>query len=135
MRRSLRVNIIRCLSAASVGAVVTWWYINSHWSSDLALVDEYRVLCDGFSIPGIMMVLFGMLFSLNNLGALDTIAYLMSFLPRMIAPGAFGEPEEFYDYVESRRAKRTKGYGFLYIVGFIFLAIALVFMYLFYSVF
>jgi hypothetical protein len=115
--------------------MVTWWYISSRWSPDLALVDQYRVLCDGFSIPGILMVLFALLFTLNNLGALDTIAYLMSFLPRMIAPGAFGEPEQLVDYVESRRAKRTKGYGFLYIVGFIFLGIAIVFLYLFYTVF
>lgn len=135
MRRSLRTNLIRCLSAASVGSMVTWFYINSRWTEELAQVDQYRVLCDAFSIPGILMVLFGMLFSLNNLGALDTIAYLMSFLPRMIAPGAFGEPEKFYDYVEGRRTKRTKGYGFLYIVGFSFLAVAMVFMYLFYSVF
>ena len=135
MRRSLRVMILRCLSAASVGAVVTWWYINSRWSVDLPLVEQYRVLCDGFTIPGILMVLFALLFSLNNVGALDTIAYLMSFLPRMIAPGAFGEPQKLIDYVEERRGKRTKGYGFLYIVGFIFLGIAIAFLFLFYSVF
>ena len=135
MRRSLRVNIIRCLSAASVGGAVSWWYINSRWSADLPLVEQYRVLCDGFTIPGIMMVLFALLFTLNNAGALDTIAYLMSYLPRMIAPGAFGEPELLIDYVEARRAKRTKGYGFLYIVGFLFLGIAIVFLFLFYSVF
>ncbi len=126
--------ILRCLSAASVGAMVTWWYINSRWSAELPLVEQYRVLCDGFTIPGIMMVLFAMLFSLNNVGALDTIAYLMSFLPRMIAPGAFGEPQKLIDYVEERRGKRTKGYGFLYIVGFIFLGIAIAFLFLFYSV-
>ena len=115
--------------------MITWWYISSRWSADLALVDQYRVICDGFSIPGIMMVLFALLFSLNNLGALDTIAYLMSFLPRMIAPGAFGEPEKLIDYVEARRQKRAKGYGFLYIIGFAFLAVAIVYLILFYSVF
>lgn len=96
---------------------------------------QYRVLCDAFTIPGAMMVLFGMLMSLNNLGALDTIAYLMSFLPRIIAPGAFGEPEKLIDYVERRREKRTKGYGFLYIVGFLYLGIAIIFLVLFYRVF
>ena len=135
MRRSHKTTLIRCLSAASVGGMITWWYISSRWSADLALVDQYRVICDGFSIPGIMMVLFALLFSLNNLGALDTIAYLMSFLPRMIAPGAFGEPEKLIDYVEARRQKRAKGYGFLYIIGFAFLAVAIVYLILFYSVF
>ena len=135
MRKSIKVKILRCLSAAAVGGAVTWWYGTSRWMEDMALVEQYRVLCDAFSIPGIMMILFAMLFSLNNMGALDTIAYLMSFLPRMIAPGAFGEPEKFYDYVERRREKRTKGYGFLYIVGSVFLGIAIFYLVKFYSVF
>ena len=135
MRKSIKVRILRCLSAAAVGGAVAWLYGTSRWGEDMALVEQYRVLCDAFSIPGIMMVLFAMLFSLNNLGALDTIAYLMSFLPRMIAPGAFGEPEKLIDFVENRRLKRTKGYGFLYIVGFIFLGIAVFYLVKFYSVF
>jgi hypothetical protein len=127
--------ILRCLSAAAVGGAVAWFYGTSRWQEEMELVEQYRVLCDAFSIPGILMVLFAMLFSLNNLGALDTIAYLMSFLPRMIAPGAFGEPEKLIDFVENRRQKRSKGYGFLYIVGFIFLGIAIVYLVLFYKVF
>ena len=135
MRKSLKVKILRCLSAAAVAGVVAWWYATSRWEEEMALVAQYRVLCDAFSIPGIMMVLFALLFTLNNAGALDTIAYLMSFLPRMIAPGAFGEPEKLIDYVERRREKRSKGYGFLYIVGFLYLGIAVYFLIKFYQVF
>ena len=135
MRKSRKVMLLRCLSAAAVGGAVAWWYGTSRWEEEMALVLQYRVLCDAFSIPGIMMVLFAMLFSLNNLGALDTIAYLMSYLPRMIAPAAFGEPEKLIDFVEKRRTKRSKGYGFLYIVGFIFLGIAIYYLVKFYSVF
>ena len=135
MRKSRKVMILRCLSAAAVGGAVAWFYGSSRWQEEMELVDQYRVLCDAFSIPGIMMVLFAMLFSLNNVGALDTIAYLMSFLPRIIAPGAFGEPEKLIDFVENRRQKRSKGYGFLYIVGFIFLGIAIFYLVLFYRVF
>ena len=135
MIKSRKVMLLRCLSTAAVGVAVAWWYATSRWEEEMELVLQYRVLCDAFSIPGIMMVLFAMLFSLNNLGALDTIAYLMSFLPRIIAPGAFGEPEKLIDFVENRRMKRTKGYGFLYIVGFIFLGIAIYYLVKFYSVF
>ena len=135
MRKSRKVMILRCLSAAAVGGAVAWFYGTSRWQEEMELVEQYRVLCDAFSIPGILMVLFALLFSLNNLGALDTIAYLMSFLPRIIAPGAFGEPEKLIDFVENRRQKRTKGYGFLYIVGFIFLGIAIFYLVLFYKVF
>ena len=127
--------ILRCLSALAVGGAVAWLYATSRWEEEMELVQQYRVLCDAFSIPGMMMVLFAMLFTLNNLGALDTIAYLMSYLPRAIAPAAFGEPEKLLDFVERRRGKRTKGYGFLYIVGFFFLAFAIYYLVMFYSVF
>ncbi len=135
MSKSLKVKILRCLSAAAVAAAVAWWYANSRWEEGMDLVLQYRVLCDAFTIPGAMMVLVALLLSLNNLGALDTIAYLLSFLPRMIAPGAFGEPEKLYDFVEHRKEKRGKGFGFLYIVGFIFLGIAVYYLVKFYSVF
>lgn len=135
MRKSSKVMIRRYLSTLAVSSVVTWWYISARWSEDLPLVEQYRVLCDGFSIPGIMMVMFALLFTLNNLGALDTIAYLMSYLPRMIAPAAFGDPEMLIEFVEKRREKRSKGYGFLYVEGFIFLGIAIFYLVKFYSVF
>ena len=135
MRKSLKVRILRFLSAVSVAALVTWAYANSRWEADMAEVLRYRVLCDAFTIPGILMVMIALLFTMNNIGALDTIAYLMSFLPRMIAPGVFGEPQMLIDYVQQRRERRSKGYGFLYIVGFIFLGIAIFYLIKFYSVF
>lgn len=135
MRKSLKVNILRCLSAAAVGGAVAYWYATSRWEADMPLVLQYRVLCDAFTIPGAMMVLFALLFSLNYLGALDTLAYLMSYLPRVLAPGAFGEPEKLLDFVENRRDRRKKGYGFLYIVGYGYLAIAIYYLVRFYSIY
>jgi hypothetical protein len=118
-----------------MGGAVAWWYANSRWVSDMPPVLQYRVLCDAFFIPGAMMLLFALLFSLNYAGALDTLAYLLSYLPRALAPAAFGEPEKLLDFVENRRDRRKKGYGFLYIVGFIYLAIAIYYLVKFYSVF
>lgn len=135
MNRSRKVNILRCLSAAALGGAVAWWYINSRWSDDLSQLEQYRVLCDAFTIPGAMMVLFAMLLSLNYLGALDTLAYLLSYIPRIFAPGAFGDPENLVDFVENRREKRKKGYGFLYVVGFIYLGIAIFYLVRFYSLY
>lgn len=135
MIKSRKAKILRYLSAAAMAAAVAWWYADSRWEEGMDLVLQYRVLCDAFTIPGAMMVLVALLLSLNNLGALDTIAYLMSYLPRMIAPGAFGEPEQLLDFVEKRREKRSKGFGFLYVVGFIFLGIAVYYLFMFYSVF
>ena len=135
MSKSAKTNLLKYLITTAIGLFMTWLYISSRWMEGLSLSEKYCILCDGFSIPGMLLVLSGVLMWVDAAGGMDTIAYLMSFLPRMIAPGAFGEPEQLLDYVEARRAKRTKGYGFLYIVGFIFLGIAIVFLVLFYSVF
>ena len=55
MRKSLKVNILRCLSAAAVGGAVAWMYGTSRWEADMSQLQQYRVLCDAFTIPGAMM--------------------------------------------------------------------------------
>ena len=132
MRKSTKANIYKCMIAASSGLLLAWFYTNSRWSDELTTAEQLCILCDAFSLPGIFMTLAAMLCSINYSGGLDTIAYLMSWIPRSFAPGLFGEPMHLVDYVEDRRSKRKKGYGFLYIVGLIFLAVALVFLVLFY---
>lgn len=133
MSKSLKANILKYSSAFATGILIVWFYISSRWSGDLTLSEKYCILCDAFTLPGAFMCLFALLITMNNLGALDSLAYLMSFIPRIFAPGVFGEQEKYLDFVEARREKRMKGYGFLYIVGGIFLGIAIVFLVLFSS--
>lgn len=132
MKKSTKANIYKCMIALALGGLVAWYYITSRWSDALTQAEQMCILCDAFSLPGTFMFLSGVLCSVNYSGGLDTIAYLMSWLPRVIAPGAFGEPKHLLDFVEERRAKRKKGYGFLYLVGLFFLVIAIVFLVLFY---
>ena len=133
MIKSTKVTIYKLISGFAVGGLMAWMIISSAWSPGLSDVEKYRVLCDGFSLPGLFLLSGAVLMSINNAGGLDTLAYLMSFLPRIIAPAAFGEPEKILDFVEKRREKRRKGYGFLYVVGLVYLGISMVFLYLFYK--
>ncbi len=133
MKQSTKVQLILCLVAAVVGALFVWLHASSYWSEDMTNVEIYHVLCDSFTIPGLMMILMGMLMSLSYVGALDTLAYLLSYIPKMLVPGAFGEVGSLLEFVEERREKRKKGYGFLYIVGFIYFGIALIFLALYYN--
>ena len=132
MKKSTQVNIYKIASALSLGGLAALYYIYSRWNDALTQAEAMCILCDAFSLPGMFMTLIAMLCSINYSGGLDTVAYLLSWLPRMIAPGVMGEPKHLIDFVEERRAKRKKGYGFLYVVGFIFLGISLVFLVLFY---
>ena len=131
MSRSLKENLSKYLTTFAVAAVMTVTYISSRWSEALSLSDKYCILCDGFSVPGILIVSIAILISMNNLGAMDGIAYVLGFIPRMLFPAAFGQPERYLDYVEARREKRVKGYSFLYVIGSVFLGIGVVFLVLF----
>lgn len=135
MSKSLRTKIVKYAIASIACLLVAYGYAASRNFSEQILVEQYRILCDAFTIPGAMMVLLGMLIGLGNLGALDSVAYLLSYLVRIFAPAAFDPVDSYLDFVESRREKRVKGYGFLYVVGGISLAIAIVFLILFYSLY
>ena len=133
MSKSIKANIYKFLTATGICGLMTWLYITSKWSEQLSQSEKYCILVDGFSLPGLLLLCVAILMSIDNAGGLDTIAYLMSYIPKMIMPGLLGEPDKLLDFVEKRREKRKKGFGFLYIVGILFLAISMVFLYLFYQ--
>lgn len=103
--------------------------------SNIAAVDLYLALCDGFSVPGMLMILFACMLSISGTGALDGVSYVCSYAFKMLVPGQKKMPERYYEYVERKRGKRPKGFGFLYVVGAAFMAVSFVFMALFYSLY
>lgn len=97
------------------------------------LAQKYRILCDAFTVPGLLALLVGGLLAVVNEGALDGIGYACGTAFKALLPGGRLRTEKYYDYVQRKRAKRIKGYGFLFVVGGIWMAVALVFMVLFYA--
>lgn len=98
----------------------------------LERLDLYRVLSDAFAIPGLLMIFSGCFVALSNEGALDGVAFVLSYAFNALIPGRQNKTRKYSDYVEERRGKKVKGYGFLFIVGGICMAVALVFLILFY---
>ena len=99
------------------------------------LVDWYLILCDAFTVPGLLFTMFGCFVSLSNQGAMDGLGYVAANAIKMLIPGGALETERYKEYLERRRANRLRGYGFLYVVGLGCLAISGVFMVLFYSLY
>lgn len=135
MSKQLKTNLIKYGIATGIGLALVAWYVIPRIAPDLEPVAVYRILCDGFFLPGIFMVFIGLMFVMNNLGALDTISFAFHYLAHTFLPVAFGEGQSYLEYVESRREKRVKGFGCLFVVGLGFVAVAAVFLILFYSVF
>ena len=103
--------------------------------SATALIDWYRILCDAFTVPGLLFLMCGCFMSLSNQGAMDGLGYVTVNAFKMLIPGAATKMERYKEYLERRRANRIKGYGFLYVVGAVCMAVSLIFMALFYSLY
>ena len=134
MTKALKTKIMCYVTSIVINAWLVLSYVRSHDVGTLPLVDQYHVWCDAFFLPGVIMIFLGLLMVLNNLGALDTMAYGFSYVLHMLAPGAFDKMDSYLDYIEKRRANRGSGFGFLLVVGSVMIAISVVFLVLFYSV-
>lgn len=136
MKQRLVVNLIKYGCCAAFDALLVWGFIALRDFQSLALVDQYRMLCDAFTIPGLLLIMFGAMVWVSNMGALDGIAYCLRFMVFSLIPGKRLERDEKYgEYVERRSQNRVKGYGFLFWSGLVTMAIAMVFYALFYSLY
>ena len=78
------------------------------------------------------MMLIGLMLLMGNLGALDAISFAFHYLFHTFLPFT-GESMTYLEFVEDRREHRIHGYGFLFVVGAVFTAIAVVFLMLYMS--
>lgn len=137
MKDRWKGRIVKYCFAILFCVLLIWLYLSNSDFASLSRLERYRVLCDAFTFPGLLLIMIGLLVWVSNQGALDGISYAMRGLYRAFIPGA-GLRQNFvnyYDYVKNKREKRVKGYGFLFSVGGVCLAIALVFLGLFYSLY
>ena len=139
MSSSLKKNLLKYGISVGIGLILAFIYISARVDiGNLAAVEKvdlYLVFCDGFFVPGILMLMSGFLMSVSNQGAMDGVAYVLVNAARMLIPGGGLKTERYKEYVERKRENRIKGYGFLYVVAFVFLAVSGTFMALFYTVY
>ena len=87
---------------------------------------------DAFTVTGALMILVALLLWVTNHGAFHGIGYSLSMAGKSLIPGGrLGEMETYADYIERKKKKNVKGYGFLYILGAVFLAVGMVFLLIF----
>ena len=133
MSKEAKVRLTKYVSAFAFVAVMAYIYIGARDFAGASLVVKYWILCDALTIPGILLIMAGALVWVSNMGALDGISYALTHTLRSLIPGMRARSDEKYaDYVERRREKPIRGYGFLVIAGCITMAAALVFMALFF---
>lgn len=127
MSNKVKSNLLKYGITGTACAGVAAYHVFSQNIGVLPLMEVYRVLCDAFFLPGILLVFSGLLIWLSNQGAMDALGYMLKSVVRFLIPGPGPKHEKYGDYVQRRREKNVTGYGFVLIVGLISLAIAIVF--------
>lgn len=88
-------------------------------------VDRLRIICDGVTIPGVLMLCVGLLTYVNKEGFFDGLGY--SFKKMRVVRRNYriedDSTKSYYDYKKSVE-KNRKTYWHLVIVGLVFLAAA-----------
>ena len=135
MSNRTKVNLAKYGITSAIALAMIWVYCSSRDLFQQPIMERWRILCDAFTIPGLTFVMIGFLIMVANEGFFDMLSYAASKAVGVFLPGrGFSDNgEKYYDYVQRKRDKRASGYGFLFVVGGIFMAFALLFMYLFYQ--
>lgn len=96
--------------------------------------DLFMCLSNAFFLPGILTTFSGLLVFVSNEGVFDGVGFVLHTVVHALLPfGRFGRSGQmkYGDYVEQRRGKNPSGYGFLILVGLVFVLIGAVFAYLY----
>ena len=127
--------LLRCGLCVAIGAPMSLLILKNYgYATDLPAAERCRILCDAFTVPGVLMLMVGCLVALSNAGALLGLVYTLRHLASRLIPAIGHREETYYEYLERRREKGgVRGYGFLFLTGGAFLAVALVFFVLFYK--
>ena len=107
-------------------------YVSFRNSWNISLQDRYRLLCDAFTIPGLLMILSGALLWVSNEGAFRGVSYCVRLAVFALIPGKRKDGYENYgDYVERKGQKKVHGYAFLFWNGLATMTVALIFFVLY----
>ena len=135
MSKRLRNGLLKYGICAFVCIALAVFYCAVRDFSKMELVERYRTLCDAFTIPGLLTLCVGVLLWVSNDGLFYGLGYCLEIAWKALIPGARRKTERYYDYVMRHKEKKITGFGFLFVCGGVCMAIALIFMALFYQLY
>ena len=139
MNPNLKKNLIKYSITTLIGGSMTAAVLSLHgFSAAQTAAERYRILCDAFTIPGVVLMMCAVLVLIANEGTFYGLSYSVRWMFKALIP--FGrnmeKHETYYEYVERKReAGKIRGFGFIFITGAVFFAVSLVFLVLFYQVY
>lgn len=117
----------------ALGLLASGGVLATHgFSLSAAPAERWRLLCDAFFVPAVLLLGAAALIFISNRGGFNGVGYAARYAVRMFVPWSGKRDESFGEFV-ARREKEggVRGYAFLLHVGLAFLAAAVVFLVLF----
>lgn len=94
----------------------------------------YKDLCDAFFLPGVMTLGFGLLVFVSNGGAFSMLKFsVIKFVDLFRRDLTKVKYRTYYDYKEANKDNKND-FGFMLIIGAVFVAISVVFLILYHSI-
>lgn len=128
MSSQVQRRLVKYGCCAGFVGLMAWVYISLRDFSGASRVQKLMMLCDAFTVPGVLLLSVGLLVMLANAGAVDGLLYALSVAGKALIPGGRKRIERYSDFVDRRHEKPAKGYGFLLISGGVTMGIALIFL-------
>lgn len=127
-----RIFIPFFISLAVGGSIMTIvLYISGYSVASGAF--EYKVLSDAMTLPGVVLIGTGALIFASRSGVFDIFSYAFTRLAGILAPLSGRSNESFYDFkLRRHRMDFVNGIAPI-LVGAIFMILALIFLWFFYS--
>ena len=100
-------------------------FLGGYWKAETPM-DRARILCDGFSVPGAMLMLTaGVLFA-SGQGAFNGVLFGLKRTKEILLPFLPSEYVPYREFIKRRAEKKKSGYGWLFFVGLGFFAVGIV---------
>lgn len=96
---------------------------------------RYLILCNAFTIPGVVLSLGAALVAIYNTGLFTGLTYGLRGLKDMFLPFLQQKYVPYREYRKQKMEKKITGYSFILFTGLAFMALAIYFLIRFYSVY
>ena len=116
-----------------IAVFITVICVKQIWNAENAKV-VMQVLSDGCFVPGVLLAGVGLIIFASNGGAFDMLAYaVIRFFDLFRRDVRNKKYKDYYEYREAKKEKK-RSMGFMLIVGAIFIALAVIFLIVYYQV-
>ena len=127
--KSILIRYGVCAVVATALLFLILW-LNKFWTLTEPQ-DRLRVLCDAFSLPGLLLVLTTGLIFVANAGTFNGLLYGLKTGVEIVLPFLPHKYVRYRDFVAKRKEKRVKGYSFICFTGLAFLAVGIILLVIF----